>query len=98
MSKPRPQDQNRRAPQGSSFDGRPRIAGASSAVGVRRSASSRYRRSPTLERLESRSLLATWIAQGPGPLIDGQAENVPVDNPVIGAIKTIAADPIDANV
>ena len=54
----------------------------------------------TLESLERRLLLsgtaAEWIAQGPGVIHDGQTEGIS-NNPVIGAIHTVAAHPTDAD-
>ncbi|MFL6293356.1 MAG: WD40/YVTN/BNR-like repeat-containing protein, partial [Thermoanaerobaculia bacterium] len=38
---------------------------------------------------------ATWKAQGPGPAIDGQSENVTPNNEVVGAIHTVLAHPTD---
>jgi Big-like domain-containing protein len=40
----------------------------------------------------------TWTAQGPGPTLFGQAENVIPNNEVVGAIHTVAAHPTDANI
>src|SRR5262245_1062314 len=39
-----------------------------------------------------------WTAQGPGPIRNGQVENIPPDNEVVGAIHTVAAHPTDANI
>jgi len=36
-----------------------------------------------------------WKAQGPGPAIDGQSENVTPNNEVVGAIHTVLAHPSD---
>jgi hypothetical protein len=36
-----------------------------------------------------------WQAQGPGPAIDGQSENVVPNNEVVGAIHTVVAHPTD---
>src|SRR5262245_1501413 len=40
----------------------------------------------------------TWTAQGPGPIVNGQVENVTPNNEVVGAIHTVAAHPTDANI
>jgi hypothetical protein len=40
----------------------------------------------------------TWRAQGPGPIQNGQVENVTPNNEVIGVIQTVAAHPTDANI
>src|SRR5687768_17641549 len=39
-----------------------------------------------------------WQAQGPGPAVDGQVENVSPDNEVTGAIHTVLAHPTDPKV
>ncbi|HEX5758212.1 MAG TPA: hypothetical protein VF121_03365, partial [Thermoanaerobaculia bacterium] len=39
-----------------------------------------------------------WKAQGPGPAVDGQIENVPPNNDITGAIHTVLAHPTNANV
>ena len=56
-----------------------------------------------VEQLEDRTLLAVsltgvpnWVEQGPGPLLNGQVEGM-TDNPVAGAIRTIAPHPTQAN-
>ena len=66
-----------------------------------------------LEPLESRLLLSVgligvpnWVAEGPGPNINGQDENIPGEttlagnpaNPVSGAIEALAINPTDPNV
>ncbi|UCF07358.1 MAG: hypothetical protein JSW28_06805, partial [Thermoplasmata archaeon] len=35
----------------------------------------------------------TWVSQGPSPIIDGQVEHIPGNNPVVGAIHTVVAHP-----
>ena len=40
----------------------------------------------------------TWSAQGPGPTVNGQVENVTPNFEVVGAIHTVAAHPTDANI
>jgi hypothetical protein len=40
----------------------------------------------------------TWIAQGPGPTLFGQVENIIPGNEVVGAIHAVAAHPTDANI
>ena len=40
----------------------------------------------------------TWIPQGPGPILNGQVENVNPDNEVAGAIHTVAAHPDDPDI
>jgi hypothetical protein len=39
-----------------------------------------------------------WKAQGPGPAVDGQIENVSPDNEVVGAIHTVLAHPTDPKI
>jgi photosystem II stability/assembly factor-like uncharacterized protein len=39
-----------------------------------------------------------WIPQGPGPTLNGQAENIPGNNPVTGAVHAIVAHPTNANI
>src|SRR5262245_23184955 len=39
-----------------------------------------------------------WTAHGPGPILNGQPENVSPNNEVDGAIHTVAAHPTDANI
>jgi len=39
-----------------------------------------------------------WTAQGPGPTVNGQVDNVTPNNEVDGAIHTVAAHPTDANI
>ena len=60
---------------------------------------------PRLDRLEGRTLMATWINQGPAPTFDGQDEGIVgtgsaanPTNPVSGAVEAVAAQPGDANV
>ncbi len=62
-----------------------------------------------VESLEDRCMLSVaisgipdWVAEGPGPTLDGQVRNVaspsPLgDDPVTGAIHTVLADPTDAD-
>ena len=38
---------------------------------------------------------ARWLAQGPGPILWGQVENVTPDNEVVGAVHTVLAHPTD---
>src|SRR5262245_25869829 len=40
----------------------------------------------------------TWPAQGPGPIRNGQVENITPNNEVVGAIQTVAAHPTDSNI
>jgi hypothetical protein len=58
----------------------------------------------SLEPLESRLLLsidlvgaATYVEQGPGIITNGQTSGIP-NNPVVGAVHTLAAHPTNANV
>ena len=44
------------------------------------------------------AVMGQWMAQGPGPTLFGQVENIDGDNPVVGAIHTVAAHPTDPNV
>ncbi|MCZ6670934.1 MAG: hypothetical protein O6947_07885, partial [Acidobacteria bacterium] len=39
-----------------------------------------------------------WIHLGPGPLLNGQVENISPDGEVIGAIHTVAAHPTDPDI
>ena len=39
-----------------------------------------------------------WTAHGPGPILNGQPENVSPNNEEVGAIHTVAAHPTDANI
>lgn len=67
---------------------------------TRRSRDARHRTRLILERLEDRALMAvtptglpTWLEQGPGPILGGQAEGVgsgATANPVAGAIQAVA--------
>src|SRR5215831_1887581 len=45
-----------------------------------------------------RAVGGTWTAQGPGPIRNGQVENVTPNNEVVGAIKAVAAHPTDSNI
>ncbi|UCE73894.1 MAG: hypothetical protein JSV56_12880, partial [Methanomassiliicoccales archaeon] len=49
---------------------------------------------PTVLLLE----VMTWVPAGPSPIIDGQMENIPNDNPVSGAIHAIVAHPTDPDI
>lgn len=63
-----------------------------------------------VEKLEDRHLLAVsisgvpaWVAEGPGPILNGQVENVPSpsllgDDPVSGAVHSVLVDPSDADI
>ena len=56
--------------------------------------------SSVAEVVEERCLLSSlspWVAQGPGPTISAQV-NIPPNNPVNGAIQSIAAHPTNANI
>jgi hypothetical protein len=39
-----------------------------------------------------------WKAQGPGPTLNGQIENVEPNNEVVGAIHTVLAHPVDPDI
>ncbi len=39
-----------------------------------------------------------WEAQGPGPTLNGQVENIVPNNEVVGAVHTVAAHPLDPDV
>src|SRR4051812_40119875 len=43
---------------------------------------------------------AVWVAQGPGPMLNGQASTWPATdkNPVAGAVQAIATHPSNANI
>jgi hypothetical protein len=43
------------------------------------------------------ALSATWVEQGPGPILNGPNTQVPPDSRVAGAINAIATDPANAN-
>jgi hypothetical protein len=45
-----------------------------------------------------RAVGGTWTAQGPGPIRNGQFENITPNNEVVGAIHTVAAHPTDSNI
>jgi hypothetical protein len=63
----------------------------------RRVAGRRRRPRPlVVERLEGRELLAAWVEQGPGPIINGQTAGLP-NNPVAGGVQALAVDPANAN-
>ena len=56
------------------------------------------------EPLEERKLMAvvlggavSWVEQGPGPINNGQTEGI-TNNPVVGSVQALAADPMDANI
>lgn len=40
---------------------------------------------------------ARWLAQGPGPILWGQVENVTPNNEVVGAVHTVLAHPTNAD-
>jgi Ca2+-binding RTX toxin-like protein len=44
------------------------------------------------------NLSGTWVAQGPAPMIHGQASTVTPNNPVTGAIHAVAPHPTNANI
>jgi hypothetical protein len=44
------------------------------------------------------SIGGRWRAQGPGPILFGQAENVRPNNEVVGAIHAVVAHPTDPNI
>ncbi len=49
------------------------------------------------ELLENRALLAAWVAQGPGPTVSAQVA-IPPNNPINGAIQSIAPHPTNADI
>ena len=60
---------------------------------------------PNLERLEPREVPSitvstppNWTEIGPSLITGGQADNIAGNNPVIGAVSTLAAHPTDANI
>jgi Bacterial Ig domain len=53
---------------------------------------------PPTEITVIRSDGGRWIAQGPGPTLFGQVENIIPNNEVVGAIHTVAAHPTDADI
>ncbi|MGU7784974.1 WD40/YVTN/BNR-like repeat-containing protein [Burkholderia sp. PU8-34] len=50
-----------------------------------------------LNCIAATSALAAWVEQGPGPILNGQAEGL-LNNPVSGGVNTIVPDPVNANV
>lgn len=67
----------------------------------RRAAARRHNAIPVaVERVEDRTLLVAWIAQGPSPAIDGQVEGIDPggENQVAGALHTVVAHPTDADI
>ena len=53
------------------------------------------RRRLDLEILEDRTVLSSWVAVGPSPIVNGQT---PGNSPVSGRIAALAADPTDPNI
>ncbi len=51
-----------------------------------------------VENLETRSLMAAWISQGPFGATNGQVENVQGNDPVVGALHTVLAHPTNPNI
>ena len=49
------------------------------------------------EALEDRRVLTAWVPAGPSPIQNGQVENIPPSNEVIGAIHAVVAHPEDAD-
>jgi photosystem II stability/assembly factor-like uncharacterized protein len=52
---------------------------------------------PELEPL-TEGVPREWMPQGPGPTLDGQVENIPGGNPVVGAVHAVAPHPSDAEI
>lgn len=50
-----------------------------------------------LKALEDPIKGGKWVARGPTKTINGQVESIPGNDPVIGAIHTVVADPSDAD-
>ena len=48
--------------------------------------------------LPTATAVGQWSAQGPGPTLFGQVENIPGGDPVVGAMHTVAAHPTNANI
>ena len=57
----------------------------------------REARRPRVEMLEDRLAPAAWVAQGPGPTVNAQV-NIPLTDPVNGAIQSIAPHPTNADI
>ena len=73
--------------------------GPSDVIGKTPALGRRCHRPLRLESLEERSLLAAWVAQGPGPILNGpNIQNVMPNDEAVGAINTLAAHPTDADV
>jgi hypothetical protein len=53
---------------------------------------------PPAEITVTRAVGGTWTAQGPGPTRNGQVENIPPNNEVVGAIQAVAPHPTDSNI
>lgn len=47
---------------------------------------------------QAATVAATYEAQGPGPITNGQVENVTPNNEVAGAVHTVVAHPTDPNI
>jgi hypothetical protein len=57
-----------------------------------------YQWGPSTTPLTAASRATPWISQGPGPLLNGQVENIVPNNEVVGAIHTVAAHPTNPNI
>jgi hypothetical protein len=55
----------------------------------------RWSRRLCLERLEDRTVLSTWVEQGPGPILGGLVEGVSTET---GAVEAITTDPQNADI
>jgi len=58
----------------------------------------RWDRSADIAPFFSTSTGATWVEQGPGPILFDSNTVVPPDSPVVGAINVIAASPTNPNI
>lgn len=56
------------------------------------------RRGMAFEPLEDRTVPTAWVSQGPFGATNGQIENVPGNNPVVGAVHVLAPHPTNADI
>src|SRR5947208_1741506 len=57
------------------------------------------RRAWAAETLEGRTLLSSWIEQGPGPILNGDVEGMEAQHgSVAGAVEALAPDPSNPDI